>query len=706
MTVDRQANPAQAHAPRLSYLPGLDGLRAVAVMAVLFYHADYAWLPGGFLGVEVFFVISGYLITSLLIKEWQHNGRIDLPAFWLRRARRLLPALFLLLTSILTVAVIFLPDEVAALRGDVLAASAYITNWYFIVAQKSYFETVGRPPLLQHLWSLAIEEQFYVLWPVLLSLMLRRWRPGRVAFIILAAATASSIWMAVLYQPATDPSRVYYGTDTRAAGLLFGAVLAFLWQPERVGSRLGRWLVELLGVAGLAGLCAVFAGINQFSPALYRGGFAFVALATMAAIAACVHPQGRLGPLVLGRQPLRWIGLRSYGIYLWHWPIYMLTRPQIDVPFDGLPLLALRLALTFILSDLSYRLIETPIRNGALGRAWQALRQTQGVQKYRLAWRWVMALAALLLFYATLGGVVVSAEQPSAPAYLAVASVRTVGSASTPQVIAPEPTASPSPSATPSETATATSTASPTQTATASATPTEMVAEPSSRPAGGTAARRSATATAAAPAASATATTTATASLTATATPSRTATPAPPTPTPQPTCVPVGGLVTAIGDSVMIGAAGELERTLCEVEVDAVQGRMVGSAIDVLRAYKAEGRLGQAVIVHIGNNGVLYASQFDDLMNILADRRLVVLVNVKVPREWEANNNAVIADGVRRYANTVLVDWRSLTARRPDVFWSDGMHLRPEGARYYAGLIADALQRRQASLPGDVPEQR
>ncbi|MEJ7871946.1 MAG: acyltransferase, partial [Rubrobacteraceae bacterium] len=204
----------------LPYIPGLDGLRALAVIAVLLYHAGPRWAPGGFLGVEIFFVISGYLITSLLLAEWRQRGRIDLAAFWVGRARRLLPALYLLLVVTLAFAVLFLPEEVAGLRVDALAAFGYVTNWYFVLGQESYFEAVGRPSLVQHLWSLAIEEQFYLLWPLLfaagMSLGMRRWWRCRLLLAALVGAAASALLMTFLYGAGVEPSRLYYGTDTRA----------------------------------------------------------------------------------------------------------------------------------------------------------------------------------------------------------------------------------------------------------------------------------------------------------------------------------------------------------------------------------------------------------------------------------------------------------------------------------------------------------
>src|SRR5215207_1251970 len=231
-SVRRRSNTPEV---RLSYSPGLDGLRAVAVMAVLLYHANLTWIPGGFLGVEVFFVISGYLISALLLAEWRQKGTINLKEFWLRRARRLLPALYVLLVVTLTYAVVFLPGEVAGLRAEVIAAVGYVTNWYLIFGQQSYFESVGRPSVLQHLWSLAVEEQFYLIWPVVLTVGLgmgaTRLRKRRVLMIAIAGAVASSVAMALLYTPGVDPSRIYYGTDTRATGLLCGVALALLWSP-------------------------------------------------------------------------------------------------------------------------------------------------------------------------------------------------------------------------------------------------------------------------------------------------------------------------------------------------------------------------------------------------------------------------------------------------------------------------------------------
>ncbi|MGZ8437590.1 MAG: acyltransferase family protein, partial [Candidatus Limnocylindrales bacterium] len=369
---------------RLSHLSGLDGLRAIAVLAVLAYHAGFDQAQGGFLGVEVFFVISGYLITALLLAEHRRTGRIDPIRFWLRRARRLLPALFLLLAVTLAFAMVVVPEEIARLRPDALAALAYVTNWHLIAGDQSYFETIGRPSLFMHLWSLAIEEQFYLLWPLALAVLLAAGRRAGLA-VTVVGAIGSAVWMAVLFQPGGDPSRLYYGTDTRLTGLLLGAALAFVWVPAvatgdgggampRLWSsrRVGR-LVDVLGIVGLAGLAWFFIAADAYAPFLYRGGLAVVAIATVAVIAAAVHPRSRLGPL-LDIGPMRWIGTRSYAIYLWHWPIFALTRPGIDVGLDPGPLLVVRFGLTAVAAELSFRFVEAPIRSGAIERAWQRRR--------------------------------------------------------------------------------------------------------------------------------------------------------------------------------------------------------------------------------------------------------------------------------------------------------------------------------------------
>ena len=352
-------------------MPAIDGLRAVAVAGVFLYHADAAWLPGGFFGVDVFFVISGYLITSLLLAESVQTGTVALLRFWAGRARRLLPALFTLLAVCMLVGATVERGRLLELRGDSLSSIFYVANWRFIFEHESYFAQFGRPPLLRHLWSLAVEEQFYLVWPPLFLLALRLRLRAVVPVLAALGAIGSTVLMAVLYTPGSDTSRVFYGTDTRAAPILVGVLLAFLWKPSAlpdVRNRVrARLLLETAGVLGLAGVLYAFIAMHDYSTGTYRGGFFVVAICSAVLLAAIVHPRCSLGRLFSLRLP-RWIGERSYGIYLWHWPVLAFTRPGVDVHIARGPLALIQAAITVAIAEVSYHFIEQPIRTGALRR--------------------------------------------------------------------------------------------------------------------------------------------------------------------------------------------------------------------------------------------------------------------------------------------------------------------------------------------------
>ena len=350
---------------RLGYLPALDGIRAISILAVMLYHSGL--IHGGFLGVDIFFVLSGYLITSLLIVEAnQRRGRISIKKFYIRRARRLLPALFALLLVVGAIGAVWLPQQAARLRGDLVASLGYVTNWWLIAENSSYFSTAGdRPPLLTHLWSLAVEEQYYLVWPLVLIAFARvRARRWLMLTIIGAGIVASTAAAAIMYDPWSDPSRVYYGTDTRALAPLLGAALAIAVRPWRHRNRLPggtRHLLDFLGVTSLLLLAVVAALLTDTDEALYRGGFLVIAALGAVVVGVAGHPGTALGEM-LGTQPLRWLGERSYAIYLWHWPVCALTRPGLDVPLAGWANAAARIALAVVLAELSYHLIESPIR--------------------------------------------------------------------------------------------------------------------------------------------------------------------------------------------------------------------------------------------------------------------------------------------------------------------------------------------------------
>jgi peptidoglycan/LPS O-acetylase OafA/YrhL len=581
---------------RLPTLPALDGIRAAAVAGVLLYHSDIYWFPGGLLGVEVFFVLSGYLITSLLWSELRTSNAINVLEFWRRRARRLLPALFAMLAIVATVWVLALPDEVARVRGDVAAAATYTSNWYLIHSDHSYFISFARPSPFGHLWSLAIEEQFYLLWPAALLLLWRFVRDRRwVAVVIVAGAGMSAGMLALLYNGG-DPSRIYYGTDTRAAGLLIGSALALVWRPfdERERRTVPAWALDAATVGAGGLLVWSFMRFDDLDAFTYRPGLLLVSLATAALIAACVHPAARVAR-VLATRPMRWLGKRSYSVYLWYFPVFVLTRPGVDLDIPIGQAFAIRVAITLTLAALSFRFVEEPIRNGGLGRLRRRISALMS-EPHPLGQRWAFqsALTALVgvLFVSQLSFAMARAPAPVSESD----DLSSIGILDRPEDI-------------------------------------DLVDLPpgSTRP------------------------------------------------------------VIALGDSVMSGARAALRERFGRIRIDAVVGRQVREGIARLELLRSWGRLGNMVIIQLGNNGRFSSEQFDRIMRVLDIVPRVVFVNVKVPRRWEASVNRVLVAGARRHPGVVLVNWRHYWRDcRGKVFGGDATHLTEYGARCYAKVIAEA----------------
>jgi peptidoglycan/LPS O-acetylase OafA/YrhL len=364
------SQPGCAGSVRLStrHVPALDGLRGVALLGVLLFHANGA-LPGGYLGVDLFFVLSGFLITSLLLAEHRETGRIALASFWVRRARRLFPALLALMPAIAIYARCFAkPDELAGIRADALATLGYVANWHAIFSNKSYWELFAAPSPLEHTWSLAIEEQFYVVWPLLVVLLLRRGTKRAVLILSLALTAMSMAAMVALFDPSRT-SRVYLGTDTRAAGILIGAALATFVSPDAILSRravrgLGRWSVIAVLVLG-----AAWWKLAGDTALLYHGGLWLTEVAACVLIACAAMAPASVVTRCLSLRPLMALGRISYGVYLWHWPINVfLTAERVHV--RGLWLHVMHLAITLSVAGVSYHFIERPIlaRGVPLGR--------------------------------------------------------------------------------------------------------------------------------------------------------------------------------------------------------------------------------------------------------------------------------------------------------------------------------------------------
>ncbi|MEQ1872636.1 MAG: acyltransferase family protein [Ilumatobacteraceae bacterium] len=651
---------------RVPYLPGLDGLRAIAVVAVMVYHANSSWLSGGFLGVEVFFVISGYLITLLLISEKERTGRVRIGQFWFRRGRRLLPALFLMMAGLAIYMALFERRPMGQTRGDLLAGTFYVSNWFQAWVGQSYTAAEAFAPL-RHLWSLAVEEQFYLLWPLIMLLILRFRgdRLPRVAAWLVGVSVGLAVMVGAMYVGGTvfigaDPltgaascgpgesngyvtflgrcinvnETMYIGTLTRAGGLMLGAAFAMVWRPIAImlgplGKRARQ--IDLLALASLGALGWLMHSLwlldkndLSYSPWLFRGGFLLTGICSIGIIAAATHQRSWLGRL-LGVGPLRWIGTRSYGLYLYHWPIYQILRES------GQPLqwrqFAIAMAITLPITELSYRLVELPIRKGKLSVFFAGQRRNGEPSKPAVEARRRRRVAMVVCsgFAILTGFATVTVATADVVCVTQVECDSEAGAAAIAAGLSTTP---------------ATST-----TLGVSGRPVIEGSAPST---------------------------------------------APPT-----TINPIDLLpVLAVGESVMLGAVPNLNAG--GVVVDAAVSRSGYNVAEVIELLRAANQLGRTVVIQTGTNGSVADETFDRIMAALPPDLTphVIFLTVRAPRSWIADNNERIRALPLRFPNVVVLDWHAESAGIKDLLSMDGFHLRTmEAKQIYANLIFDAIGR-------------
>ena len=373
----------------IRYIPAIDGLRAVAVIAVMLYHLGFSWIPGGFLGVDLFFVISGYVITRLLLDSIQRSGGLDLRAFYKARIRRLFPPLvFMIFVTILYIG-IWAPETMRRFVSDSPFALFGGMNWWLVFRHTDYFDTISRPPLLQHTWSLGVEAQFYLVWPLILLLVLRQFGKAKIPGAALLIAAISGIALLLVSfevdaANASQVSHVYFGTDTHSIGLFLGAALAVSWVPQNLQEQVNRRaqdFIDGIGVIGFVGLLGVFLLVNESDPTLYKLAFPLAGVFGCAILTSIVHPASRFAPILSSRVAV-WIGERSYAIYLWHWVVFQVTRPAVDLEGSTWALYALRILVVFALADISLRLVELPVRSGLVEYWFKGMKyRTKSVQR-------------------------------------------------------------------------------------------------------------------------------------------------------------------------------------------------------------------------------------------------------------------------------------------------------------------------------------
>jgi peptidoglycan/LPS O-acetylase OafA/YrhL len=627
---------------QVPYLPGIDGLRALAVAAVVVYHGNNSWLHGGFLGVEVFLVISGYLITLLLIAEHERSGLVDLKNFWLRRARRLLPALFLLLLGLAVYTSLFYNRARASTRGDFIAALAYVSNWFQVWVGAGYTAGEAFAPL-RHLWSLAVEEQFYLIWPLVMVAILRlgRRRLPQVAGWLVVLSLLITVVVALVYrsgdvaiqctQDMNGYAKVggrcisvndglYLGTFSRAGGLLLGSAFAMLWRPNAIirGPLRDRAaMLDGLAAAGALILALLMWRLKivdsgedfgvRYDPWLFRGGFFVTGIATLMIIAAVTHRESISGR-VLATPVLNWVGTRSYGLYLYHWPVYQAIRKQAGVSLS-VGEFVLAMVITLPITELSYRYVETPIRKGQLGVVWDRVR-SRGMWQRPVQ----VAVAAVVFMVA------------AAVASIAFAPRQCVTSLECQLEAAPDPTAA--------------TTSTPTTVA-----PTVVTA------------------------------------------PGQTTT-LPPT-TPAPTTLPVElRPPVAFGESVMLSALRSLSDA--GITVKAAEAIQASDILEMIGNAKAANELGNIVIVQVGTNGTVTQAELDAIMTQLAQTPLAIFLTVHADRSWIAGNNELIRALPAKYPNVKIVDWDEMVTTDPSILASDQIHV--DDRRKYAAAIVAAYQ--------------
>ena len=614
------------------YIRSLDGLRGIAVLAVIAYHFNFTWASGGLLGVTIFFVLSGYLITNLLLIEYERNDKINLKNFWVRRARRLLPGMITVLFFITAWATLFAQPFLDRLRDDFFPALFYYSNWWYIFQDLSYFEAMSTPSLLTHFWSLAIEEQFYIIWPLLLVAAFQcRLSKKQVVNLTLLLSLLSALLMALFYSPTTDPSRVYYGTDTRAFSLLIGAALAFIWPSHKMSNSIPvslRRTIDVIGTVCLIAILILILCVNQYDSFLYQGGMLLVSLLTALLLAVLIHPASKLSATMTFK-PLTWVGERSYSIYLWHYPIILLTSPQISTNDASLVRILFQVVLTIVFAALSYRYIENPIRKGAIGDFYKKIRSSEWTTKQITQWQWITVGSIILLICISFVGLT---NQSIGVSQSEISSSEAVQTSEQEKTSTEKVTVNLKQEETNNEEKTLSNSTEDNE------EQNKEEAEKSPKAA-------------------------------------------------------TDYNISIIGDSVMLNVEPYIKSIFPNTYVDASVGRQMYESTALIKSMSQNNQLGDIVVIALGSNGAFTSAQLSDVIASIGSERQIILINTRVPKNWESIVNQRLEDATEKDPTIRLSDWHSASSGHNEYFANDGVHLTQTGAKAYADIIADEIRK-------------
>ncbi|MGO2891036.1 MAG: acyltransferase family protein [Enterococcus devriesei] len=614
------------------YITGFDGIRSLAVIGVILYHLLPSQMRGGYLGVPVFFAVSGYLITDLLIQEWKQTGKINIKQFYYRRMKRLYPALVAMLIGASAYITLFQRNLLNNLRGNVLSSLFYVNNWWQINHGMSYFDRFAGESPFTHIWSLAVESQNYLIWPVVFVLLMKFIKnKANVFFSILGAALISAILMAVLYVPGSDPTRVYYGTDTRLFSILLGGALAFIWPSTRLKAQIPPQAKRILNGVGLVTmilLILAFLFLRDDLTFVYYGGMFLVSLLSILLVAITAHP-GASWNRWLTNPVFSWIGKRSYGIYLYQFPVMIFYEAKVNVANHIFLHTIVEVLLIGLVTELSYRFVEKPLRYFNYRESYATLKNSfYAPLKSRRKIGFIFS--GLLTLIAVVGIIIAPTNQVDANQQALQKQIEQNKKA-----------------ADKTETVQSSSETQQTDQTTESSEAPKSLADKYSLS-------------------------------------NREITKA------------KNLKITAFGDSVLLAGSKGLTEIFPKMVVDGEVGRQLKDSPPLLQTLKDKGELNDTVLLSLGTNGPFNQDDFAQIMNILGDKHQVFVLNTHVPtRRWQNDVNSTLDAVAKEYKNVHLIDWYGYSNTHPDWFYDDQVHPNEGGSIHYCSLIAKEILKGQ-----------